>query len=228
MPGLVMFGCAASMRIFARPKSTTLTKSPPVRIGSRMMFSGFEIAMDDAEVVRFGERREHLPEHVDDAAERERPFLVLDAREVLAAQELHDEVELAVLRLAEVDDADGVRVIEPARRARLGDEARRRVLFADEVRVDDLDRDRAPEVRLLGAVDAAHPADADEIEDHVAARQRAADERIVGLHRDLRDGKAARRTELVRLFARALALRTLPHPLAPGSEAITLITPRKR
>jgi hypothetical protein len=37
------------------------------------------------------------------------PLLVLDAREVLAAQELHDEIELAVLGLAEVDDGDGVR-----------------------------------------------------------------------------------------------------------------------
>ena len=58
-------------------------------------------------------------------------LLVLDAREVLAAQELHDEVELAVLGLAEVDDGDGVRVVQPARGARLGDEARGRVLVAD-------------------------------------------------------------------------------------------------
>ena len=116
---------------------------------------------------------------LDDAPERERALLVLDAREVLAAQELHDEIELAVLGLAEVDDGDGVRMIEPARRARLGDEARGRVLFTDEVRVDDLDRDGSAEVRLLGAVDAAHAADPDEVEDDVAARKRAADERIV-------------------------------------------------
>ena len=61
--------------------------------------------MDDAEVVRLGERRERLAEDVDDAPEGERPFLVGDAREVLPAQELHHEVELAVVRLAEVDDA---------------------------------------------------------------------------------------------------------------------------
>ena len=47
-------------------------------------------------MVRFGERREHLAQHVDDALEGERPLLVRHAREVLAAQELHDEVELAV------------------------------------------------------------------------------------------------------------------------------------
>ena len=40
MPGLVMLGCVVSARILARPKSTTFTKSPPERTGSRMMFSG--------------------------------------------------------------------------------------------------------------------------------------------------------------------------------------------
>ena len=35
----------------------------------------------------------------------ERPLLVRDAREVAPAEELHDEVELPVRRLAEVDDA---------------------------------------------------------------------------------------------------------------------------
>ena len=48
-----------------------------------------------------------------------------------------------------------------------------------EVRVDDLDRDGAPERDLLGAVDAAHAADADQVRDAVAARQRASDERIL-------------------------------------------------
>ena len=66
-------------------------------------------------------------------------------------------------------------MVEAARRARLGDEARCGVLFADEVRVDDLDRHGAAEVRLLGAIDAPHPANADELEDEVSAGQRAPD-----------------------------------------------------
>jgi len=53
-------------------------------------------------------------------------------------------------------------MIQPARRAGLGDEARRGVLLPDEVRVDDLDRDRPAEVRLLRAVDAPHSSDPDE------------------------------------------------------------------
>ena len=56
-----------------------------------------------------------------------------------------------------------------------------------QVRVDDLHRHGAPEVRLLGPVHAAHAADPDELENDVAARQRAPDERIVGACGDLPD-----------------------------------------
>ena len=56
-------------------------------------------------MVRFGERRQHLPENVHDAWVREWAILVLNAGEIAASQELHDEVELAVVRFAEIDDA---------------------------------------------------------------------------------------------------------------------------
>jgi hypothetical protein len=59
--------------------------------------------VNDVEVVRLAERREHLAEHVDDALERQRPLFVDHARQVAAAEELHDDVELAAV-LAEVDD----------------------------------------------------------------------------------------------------------------------------
>ncbi len=173
---------------------------------------GLEVAVDDVEVMRFGERRERLSEHVDHAPERERPVLVRHAREVFAAQVLHDEVELAVVGLAEIDDRDRVRVVQSARRARLGDEARDRVLFAREVRVNDLHRDRATERRLLRAIHAAHAADADELEDHEPARQRAPDQRVVAVVlRDLADRKPAARAELVRRVTGAVALRARTH-----------------
>src|SRR5262249_32830845 len=101
--------------------------------------------------------------------------------------------------------------------ASLGNEARRSVPFANEVRVDDLDGDGASESRLLGAVDTAHAADPDELEDHVSARQRPANDWIVRLRRDLADGEPAGRTELMLFCAIALALRTSPHTLAPNS-----------
>ena len=90
-------------------------------------------------------------------------------------------------------------MVEAARGAGLGDEAHGGALVAEQVRVDDLDGDGAAERLLLGAVDAAHAADADQLEDHVAARQRGADQRIVGRLRDSSaDREAAHRAELVR------------------------------
>ena len=69
-------------------------------------------------------------------------------------------------------------MVEAARSARLGDEARRGALVAQEVGMNDLHRDGASQRPLLGAVDPTHAADAHEIEDHVAAGQRAVDEGV--------------------------------------------------
>ena len=156
--------------------------------------------------VRLAERGEHLDEDVDDAPERAEAVVVDDAGEVAPPQELHHEIELPAV-LAEVDDADRIRVIEPARRPRLGDETRRRALVSEKVLVDDLDRDRAPERLLLRAVNAAHSADADQLQDDVAAWQGGADERIVGLLRDLAHRKATDRAEAVTRLDGCGALR---------------------
>ena len=178
-------------------------------------------------MVRFAERRQRLTHHVHDAAERERAFLVGDAREVAAAEELHHQVQLAVLRLAEVDDADGVGVVQAARGAGFGDEGARRQ-FSSPTRwgVDDLDGDGAPEVRLLRPIDAPHPADPDELEDDVPAGERLAEQRVVGVGRHLADGEPARRAELVLVVALVSALRARSHRMSsqgyhaePGTES---------
>ena len=155
-------------------------------------------------------RGQRLAHDVDDAPEGQRPFFVGDAREVPPAQKLHHQVELAVVRLAEVDDAHRVRMVEAARRARFGDEPSRRALVAEQVRMDDLDGDGAPQHALLGPIHAPHAADADQVQDHVPARKRAVDERIFGRRRagDLRDGKTAERAKLMRFVATVSALRT--------------------
>jgi hypothetical protein len=106
-------------------------------------------------------------------------------------------------------------MVQPARSTRFGDEPSGRVLLTHQVRVDDLDGDRSAEVRLFGAVHAPHSTDPDEIENDVAAGERSTDERIVRRDGNLADRKTARWAELVRLFALVLALRTLPHALAP-------------
>ena len=183
---------------------------------------GLEVAVDDLEVVRFGERREHLAQHADDATEGERPFLVLDSREVTPAEELHDEVQLTVGRLAEVDDRDGVRMVQPAGGARLGDEAGGGVLLADQVRVDDLDRDGAREIRLFGPINAAHSADADQLHDQVAAGEPLPDERVFRVRRDLGHGETARGAELVRLVDGASALGATAHRRLEGTTRLPM------
>ncbi len=166
-----------------------------------------EIAVDDVEVVRLAERGEDLDHDVDDALEGEEALLVHHAGEVLPAQVLHHQVELPAV-LPEVDHGDRVGVVEAARGARLRDEADRGALVAEQVRVDDLDGDRAAERLLLGAVHAPHAADPHQLEDHVAAGQRGADQRVVTrLPRELRDREPAHRAELMGLLARVRALR---------------------
>ncbi len=99
--------------------------------------------------------------------------------EALALEQLHRQVELAVLALAEVEDGDGVRRREQAVRARLAHEARLGRLVDGAVAAEDLDRDLATHRVLLRAVDGAHRARAELREDGVPALEGAADHRIV-------------------------------------------------
>jgi hypothetical protein len=71
----------------------------------------------DAKVVSTRERGTHLLDHVDRSLDRHRA-LRDDARERGADQVLHDEVELAIVRLADVVDLHDVRVIDPVCSAR--------------------------------------------------------------------------------------------------------------
>ena len=105
MPGLVTLGgCASALQLGeAEVDDLHEVAAAPQRLEDDVL--GLQIAVHDAEVVRFAERRQHLAQHVDDARERERPLFVGDAREVLAAQELHHQVGLPVVGAAEVEDA---------------------------------------------------------------------------------------------------------------------------
>ena len=70
---------------------------------------GLEIAVDDAEVVRFGQRGERLAQHVEDAPDLGAALFVRDPREIAPAQKLHHQVELTVVGLAEIDHPHRVR-----------------------------------------------------------------------------------------------------------------------
>ena len=94
---------------FAMPKSRTLTNSPSLRLrgawsaATTKTFVGLDVAMHDAETVRFVE---NLGDLIDDDARFERsqpPAAHEKARQRLAVEALHDQVRRAVLGDAVVE-----------------------------------------------------------------------------------------------------------------------------
>ena len=92
-----------------------------------------------------------------------RGFSVEPALERPAADELHREEDLVVDH-ADVVDGDDVRVREPRHRLRLAQQARARRVLHALPRLEQLERDLAIELRIVRAVDHAHPAGADALE----------------------------------------------------------------
>ena len=141
-----------------------------------------QIAMDDAEVVGARERRGHLLEDVDCARDRERALGHL-AREARARQVLHDQVELALLRLADVVDLDDVSVVDAVGGACLAQHPRAKVGLASEIGSDQLEGHDAVDEDVPGPVDDAHPALAEERFEPVATGDHSAEIRVLGAAR---------------------------------------------
>jgi hypothetical protein len=80
-------------------------------------------------------------------------------RERRADEVLHDEVELALLGLADVVDVDDVRVVDAVGGARLAEHPRAEVRLAAQVGADELERDDAVDEHVARSVDDAHRAD---------------------------------------------------------------------
>ena len=95
------------------------------------------------------------------------------------AQQLHHQVEDAVLGLTEVDDLDHARLVEPAGEPGLAQEALGGLAIVGQLGVHDLDRDLAIDRQLDRAVDRAHAALAQRLADLEAPVEDAADQRVV-------------------------------------------------
>jgi hypothetical protein len=121
--------------------------------------------------------------------------------EVTPSQVLHHDVRPAIVGAAEVEDRDRIGVAQAARGSRLVEEAGRRELLVAQARVHDLHGDGAPQRDLLGAIHAAHSADADEVRHAIAAGQRSSYERVF-LRRRRRQLRAACKTEAMSLVTR--------------------------
>ncbi len=110
----------------------------------------FQVAMDDAVLMRVLERREQLERQPRDAVEVARRACA----EIAAVHELHDEERRRAVT-ADVVDRDESRVVERRRRARLVQQAR---LLGDLDRAEHLHRDVPAELEIVSAEHFAHRA----------------------------------------------------------------------
>ena len=124
--------------------------------------------MDHAAPVREPRRLEDLDRDVDRADRVQRRLLADQLLERPARQVLHRDVVRAVER-APVVDADDVRVLEPGRGLRLAPEALDEVRVLREPAVQQLQRDLAAELLVLGQEHVGHPAGAQPRDHPVAA-----------------------------------------------------------
>ena len=136
---------------------------------------GLQVPVDDPFLVRRRQALGDLPRALDRLARRKPAARELRPQR-LALEKLLDDVGSALVR-ADVVDRGDVGVIEDARGLGLLLEAAQAVGVLREGRRQDLDRDLAPEPRVLRPVDLPHPARADRREDLVRAQLRAGRER---------------------------------------------------
>ena len=141
-----------------------------------------EIAVDDAEVVRASQRCAHLLEDVDAPRQLRGASREL-RRERRPDEVLHDEVELALLGLADVVDVDDVGVVDAVGGARLAQHPRAQVGLTPQVGPNQFQRDDAVDEDMARAVDDAHPAFANACLQTIAARDNAAHHGIDWLRR---------------------------------------------
>jgi hypothetical protein len=129
---------------------------------------GLEIAVDDALRVRGGECAADLRGDLEGARDIEGAFALDDAAELDALEELHDEVHAAVGGGSGVGDVDDVRVTDLRCGARLAAEPLDEIGHARVAGMQDLERDALADLDVLGQVDLAHAAFADQL-DHAIA-----------------------------------------------------------
>jgi hypothetical protein len=128
---------------------------------------GLDVAVDDAALVREAGGAQDLDADVDDLRGRERALVAHQLLERAPLEELHRDVVGPIPRPA-VEDLDDVRVLETRRRRGLAAEALDELLVRGEAPVQDLQRDLAPELLVIGAVDVRHAARADPGRDAIA------------------------------------------------------------
>ena len=131
---------------------------------------GLEVPVEDTLLVRGGEPRAELPRDVERLVGRQPADAPQERREVLAVHQLHGQEEVA-LRLPHVVHPADRRVRDLPRHPDLAVEPREPLAVCVEPVRQELEGDRLLELQVVGPVDLAHPAAADEPGDAVAPRQ---------------------------------------------------------
>src|SRR5262249_55541048 len=133
-------------------------QGPAARPGDEHEVLGLYVAVDDALLVCLLEHLADRREERDDLALREELAAAEERVEALALEELHDDPEEAVVGLAAVEDLDRVGVPQAAHGQSLAAEALAILGAAGGGGVQDLDRDLALQLWVIGLVDRAGPA----------------------------------------------------------------------
>jgi hypothetical protein len=161
------------------------------------------------QIVRAGQSCAHLLEHVHRALDGHRPTRYF-GRERRTYQVFHHQVELAIVRLADVVDVDDVRVVDAVRCARLPQHPGTKVGFAPEVGANQLYGDDAVDEDVTGPIDDAHTSFTNACLEPISASDDLVDERIVALP-----------TAATRLVRRCLNHVYALHPLRNGRSFAT-------
>ncbi len=126
---------------------------------------GLEIAVDDADVVRGGERGRQLADDGRDLGWRQRALTGQAIGQRLAVQPLHGDEPAVAIVDAEIEQSTDAGVGDPARQHQLAVEP---IAGVDAVERHGLERDPLIEGAIVRLVDLAHPAPAEQGRDAVA------------------------------------------------------------
>jgi hypothetical protein len=127
---------------------------------------GLDVTVNDAVLVRRGERTRDLHADVDRLVLRQRPP-PQPLPQGLAVVGGHDDIESAVLGFGDLVDRADVGVVQRRRRPRLLHEPVAGLRVAPDLGRDELDRDGPAERDVARPVDHPHPAAADPVQDLV-------------------------------------------------------------
>ena len=163
---------AAHRRNVARKAEVADVRVLPVMSLRHEDVAGLYIAVDEPRRVRRIERARDLLDQIERALRLEASFAPQQLPEIGALDVSHCEVERSVL-LSGSECRDGVRVVEARRQLCLAQEPSPEALVARQLRRKQLQRNAPPGRRLLGQVDGAHRALAEERLHPKAGKNRA-------------------------------------------------------